>query len=303
VARGFAWTWLATVMAFFSATPARLEQYSLPALPAVALLAACGIERLWTGRAGPHAWRWLAVVTVLITMGGVSLLGWADRLIESAYWLDRASPFTALVTPAGAGLTGLGVVLGAAAWRRHAPAFVTALGAGSVALIPIIVRAHVLAEPRLSWKPVAQAIEERLPEGIEVAFEAKEEYQLVGGLAYYLGRHVTLLELPGFVPPTYLESHFRSMFLPARAFPRAVARRPAGGPGQRSRAASGHVRRHRPGAVSRRRAVRRPVAAVECRAVGVRRTAAACGSDRRRCVITDGRLVAGSHARRSRWTR
>ena len=151
-------------------------------------------------------------------MGGVSLLGRADRMIESAYWLDRASPLTALVRPVGVGLTALGVVLAATAWRRHALAFVTALGVGSVVTIPIIVRAHVLAEPLFSWKPVAQAIEERLPEGIEVAFEAKEEYQLVGGLAYYLGRHVTLLELPGFFPPTYLESHFRSMFLPRERF-------------------------------------------------------------------------------------
>lgn len=284
-ARGLAWTWLVTVMAFFSATPARLEQYSLPALPAVALLAACGIERLWTGRAGPHAWRWLAVVTVLVMIGGVSALGRADRMIESAYWLDRASPLTALVRPVGVGLTGLGVVLAATAWRRHAPAFVTAPRRGERRDDP---HHRPRARPRGAALLVeaGRAGDRRALAGGhrghvrgEGGVPARGRPRVLSGAARHLARVAGLrsADLSRVALPLHVPA--------ARAFPRAVARRRADGRGQRSRGASRHVRRHRPGAVSRRRAVRRPVAAVECRAVGVRRTAAGCGSDRRRCVI------------------
>ena len=48
----------------------------------------------------------------------------------------------------------------------------------------------------------------------EIVFEAPMEYQLVGGLAYYTGRRITLLEPPGFVPPTYLARQAGAMFLP-----------------------------------------------------------------------------------------
>src|SRR5205823_2693739 len=41
-----------------------------------------------------------------------------------------------------------------------------------------------------------------------------------GGLAYYTERRITLLEPPGFVPPTYLAGHAREMFLARAAFER-----------------------------------------------------------------------------------
>jgi hypothetical protein len=58
---------------------------------------------------------------------------------------------------------------------------------------------------------------------VEIVFEAPEEYQLVGGLAYYTRRRITLLEPPGFVPPTYLAGRTEEMFLPRPAFERRWA--------------------------------------------------------------------------------
>ena len=43
---------------------------------------------------------------------------------------------------------------------------------------------------------------------------------LVGGLAYYTGRRITLLEPPGFVSPTYLAGRSGGMFLSRAAFER-----------------------------------------------------------------------------------
>jgi hypothetical protein len=93
---------------------------------------------------------WHVAVAVVILFGGVSLLGWADELVATVYRLDRLSALAALAAPVGAVLTGLGVVLAAATWRRHAPAFVTTLGAGTVAMIVILVRALVVSEPLFS---------------------------------------------------------------------------------------------------------------------------------------------------------
>ncbi len=44
-------------------------------------------------------------------------------------------------------------------------------------------------------------------------FESPEEYQIVGGLVFYSGRRIHMLEPPGFIPPTYLEGKTAEMFL------------------------------------------------------------------------------------------
>jgi len=52
-------------------------------------------------------------------------------------------------------------------------------------------------------------------------YEAPEEYQLVGGLVFYTGRRITLLEPPGgFIPPTYLAGQMQGMFLARSEFER-----------------------------------------------------------------------------------
>src|SRR5439155_20085 len=65
---------------------------------------------------------------------------------------------------------------------------------------------------------LARVLVAAVPREVEVVFEAPEEYQQVGGLAYYSERRITLLEPPGFVPPTYLAGHTREMFLARAAF-------------------------------------------------------------------------------------
>jgi hypothetical protein len=82
----------------------------------------------------------------------------------------------------------------------------------------IVLRAEVEAEPLFSWRPVARALVAGVPPEVPIVFEAPEEYQLVGGLAFYTGRRIELLEPPGFVPPTYLARTARDMFVPRPVF-------------------------------------------------------------------------------------
>jgi 4-amino-4-deoxy-L-arabinose transferase-like glycosyltransferase len=219
-ATAFCWLWLGGVLVLFSLAPSRLEHYALPALPAVALLAARVWQRLRAeGLAGvPRAW--LALVGVVAIVAGLVLVVRGPALLGTTYWIAQAPGLLPLAAPAGATLVAVGgVVAGAALLGRPALAW-AALAAGTVPLAAIVLTAEARAEALFSWRPVARALAARVAADGEVVFEAPEEYQLVGGLAYYTGRHVTLLAVPGFVPPTYLADHMRGMFLDRDAFGR-----------------------------------------------------------------------------------
>lgn len=212
--------WLGGVLGLFSAAPSRLEHYSLPALPAAGLLGARVLVRLGDGSLGGPAWRWLATAGAVLIASGLGGAAVGRDLLARVYWLTQVPAFGELVLPAAAAVFvgGLGV-LAATVVRRAA---VVVIGLTTVAgpMAAIVVVAMMVAEPLFSWKPVGTLVRERVPPEVEVVFESPEEYQLVGGLVFYSGRRITLLEVPGFIPPTYLEPHVAGMFLPRRELER-----------------------------------------------------------------------------------
>jgi 4-amino-4-deoxy-L-arabinose transferase-like glycosyltransferase len=207
------WAWLLGVLGLFSLTPSRLEHYSLPALPAVALLGA----RVWQradeqGMSG--AFRGALVALALVLAGGAAFgLLHGRALAASAYWLPQAPGLMALIVPASLAVGVAGVLLAGAALARSATAVVAAVAVGTVPLLAILVRALIEAEALFSWRPMARALA-RVPVETEVVFQAPVEYQIVGALDFYLGRSVTMLEpAVGFTPPTYLEGRMQGMFI------------------------------------------------------------------------------------------
>src|SRR5438067_2351338 len=164
----------------------------------------------------------LAAIVVPWLVAGVGVAGLlAGRaLLAQTYWLVQVPGLLALVAPAAAVVAGAGVLAALAALGRRPDWLVAALAASMVPLAAVVLRAEVLAEPLFSWRPAARALVAAVPREVEVVFEAPEEYQQVGGLAYYSERRITLLEPPGFVPPTYLAGHTREMFLARAAFER-----------------------------------------------------------------------------------
>ena len=109
---------------------------------------------------------------------------------------------TALVLAAG-----LSVFAVLIAIRRARPALVVgAVTAAVVFGLAEIARERV--EPLFSWRPFARAIDD----GTTIFFRASDEYQLCGGLDYYLGRNVALLAPPGWVPPTFLAGRTGALF-------------------------------------------------------------------------------------------
>jgi 4-amino-4-deoxy-L-arabinose transferase-like glycosyltransferase len=207
------WVWLGGILGLFSVTPSRLEHYALPALPAVALLAA----RVWQradeqGLGAGLRIAFLALAVALVAGGAIGFTR-GEALAAGAYWLPQAPGLMGLIVPASivVGITGL--LLGAAALARSATGIVGAAAVGTVPLLAILVRALIEAEPLFSWRPVARALA-RVPSATEIVFQAPVEYQNVGALDFYLGRSVTMLEPPGgYTPPTYLNGRMRGMFI------------------------------------------------------------------------------------------
>jgi 4-amino-4-deoxy-L-arabinose transferase-like glycosyltransferase len=213
------WTWAGGLMVFFSAAPSRLEHYVLPATPAIALLAARGWALLHDGRIGRWAWGYLGATAVVMVALGIVGLGAGRTLLGRAYWIPEVPDLLGLVAPAGAVVLLGGAICGFAVTRQASRLLLVGLAASAVPLVGIVLRAEALAEPLFSWRPVARALAGVPPE-TDIVFEAPEEYQIVGGLAYYTGRHITLLEVPGYIPPGYLTEQVKTMFLPRDEFAR-----------------------------------------------------------------------------------
>jgi len=216
----FLWTWVGGVMVLLSCTPERLEHYAIPTLPALALLAARAWERLREGTSGRHAWAVLRGAGA--ALAGVGLIGvvYGRGLLGRRYWLGQAAGLEALLLPAALTLAIGGGMLALAAVRRHASMLVGVLTVTMVPLSAIVLRAQADVAPLFSWRPVAEVIRARVSAATEVVFESPVEYQLVGGLAFYSGRRITLLEPPGFTPPTYLARQGGSIFLDRAEFER-----------------------------------------------------------------------------------
>jgi 4-amino-4-deoxy-L-arabinose transferase-like glycosyltransferase len=209
----FLWVWMLGLLAFFSLAPSRLEHYALPAAPAAALLAARGATRLGAADVGRVVWRIVAALTAATAVAGALLLGLGERLFAGAYWIAQAPDLPPLIAPAGVVLLTTGTLATLAALARRASALVAVMGAAAVPMLAIVLVAQARVEVLFSWRPLARAVVEHVPPTTEVVFEAPEEYQIVGGLTYYSGRRITLLEPPGFVPPTYLAPVAGEMFL------------------------------------------------------------------------------------------
>ncbi len=214
------WVRVGGVLLFFSCSPSRLEHYSLPALPAVALLAARAWERARAGELPARTWTYLATIGTAAALVGLTGLVWGRALLIRTNWIAQVPELLRLVAPAAAVVVLAGGLAALAALRHRADGFVATLVLGALPLVLIVLRAEAAAEPIFSWRPLARALVAAVPADTDIVFESPEEYQLVGGLAFYTRRPITLIEPPGFVPPTYLAGRVKGMFLERGAFER-----------------------------------------------------------------------------------
>ncbi len=219
--------WIAVVLALFSLTPSRLEHYSLPALPAVALVVGLFLADGAAGRARVgRAWS-------VMPLAAGALLALACATRNPRALIAQLDPTLAgyglppLVRPPAvtfaAGLGTLALLLAA----RRARAAVLVGACTAVALFGFVQVAHERVEPLFSWRPFARTIRESVSEQTPVFFRASDEYQLCGGLDYYTERYVFPLSPANWVPPTYLAGRTDRLFTARAVFERAWRHGPA----------------------------------------------------------------------------
>lgn len=208
--------WLAVVLALFSCAAGRLEHYAMPAVPPAALLLGLCLADLAGGRTRV-ATAWLVVPP---TLAAIAAAGMALR--DPHAFLAGLDPtlldhgLGSLVRPAlGALAVGLGAFAALLARRRAWPALLAGV-VTSTALLVCAQLAHERVEALFSWRPFALAIATETP-AARVFFRAEDEYQLCGGLDYYLGHPVDLLAPPNWVPPTFLATQTDRLFIPRAA--------------------------------------------------------------------------------------
>jgi 4-amino-4-deoxy-L-arabinose transferase-like glycosyltransferase len=187
--------WAAALLVFFAASQARLPQYSLPAMPALALLIGKDLDdRLMRCSARVHG-VWLATaVSILLPAVALFLFPRYMQQYHHVGLTEQIGPLIRLVF----GLMVVGSALALWHFVRHRwlVGFLSLALGMSAAFAPVH-QALVLLEPLRSSKGLAALLDtDQRPTGrlvLEVEKDDPFEYEQIAGLIFYTGRPVDLL--------------------------------------------------------------------------------------------------------------
>jgi 4-amino-4-deoxy-L-arabinose transferase-like glycosyltransferase len=211
-------TWLGMIWLFFSVSKGRLEHYFLPAVPAAALLVGRLCDDWAAGRPKSKIPRSRVIPFALVSLVAIAGLVLAPALLRQSGVLDVAPGLLAI-----ARTTFTMVAIGSGAAGVLALAGRPALALGTWAATFLLfggfsAQGMNATDPLVSARQGIGEIPPPLLAQSQIAYEAGEEYQLCGGLNFYLRRRLLLLEPPGFIPPTYLQGHMEELFIPPERF-------------------------------------------------------------------------------------
>jgi 4-amino-4-deoxy-L-arabinose transferase-like glycosyltransferase len=209
--------WAAVILGFFTLSSSRIEYYSLPALPPLALILGWRLKQYVAGPGDVKISGGLAVVALL----GVStllLLPYLEQLCGDnrreflgmfAVIAPLARPVTFLVPL----LALAGVVAG---WRRPRVT-VGCFGLLALTLVFFTFRILLALSPQLTDKIPGEYLRARLGPQDLVVMEHIEEFEYGASLAFYAGRRVLMVQrqgLPQFPYPVSPKENF--LISPAR---------------------------------------------------------------------------------------
>jgi len=203
--------WVAVILGFFTLSASRIEYYSLPALPALALVVGWRLDRYLSGpRDTKPVWGLLLIallgMTLLLLLPNLEALCAGNRrefvglvaLIEPLAWLASfLVPTLALV----------GLVAG---FRRP---WVT-VGSYSVlalALVGLTFYSLVAISPHLSDKTPGEYIRDHAGAQDLMIMEAIEEYEMCGSMVFYADHPILMVQrdgLPEFPYPVPPEKNY-----------------------------------------------------------------------------------------------
>lgn len=208
--------WAAAVLLLFSATASRLEHYSIPALPACALLIGALFARLDRARLLLTA----AHVLPLLVLG-VAALFVLPHVLATADWLAPSQELPALARTAALLFT-VGALAALIASVRPSLTPLPLMGV-MCAMVVVIHRGLALVAPLDSSAPVAAVINRLASDADTLVYEAPTEYQSGAGLFFYTRRKWWVLRPQRFVAPPYLVPHESELFLPRAGLERLWA--------------------------------------------------------------------------------
>ena len=204
--------WAAVVLLFFSTASSRMEHYSIPVLPAFALVVAKLFRDYARGEASalPKVTSAHVVAFAAVALLGFLVIPW---LIGEDTWLAPMGDLSNLarltfgILAAGALLAAVAAVTGRRGWV--VPVLVTSV----VGAIPLFHQGLTLVSRVDSSAGMAVAISALADPEEMVVYEAPTEYQTCAGLNFYMRRKLTLVRPAGFIPPTYLTPHVDELFI------------------------------------------------------------------------------------------
>lgn len=209
--------WVVVVVGLFTASRSRLEYYSLPAIPAIALL----LGKMWDEvlqekTQSSHRSVVIALGAVCAILGLAAVAAWevlgplkdvVFRFVAvwwpESGWIgtpDQASVLERIHLPtvivlAGSAIFTMGALV---ALKTARPRLACGLLVGMMA--PIFVMVHwgfILMEPFQSSRPVADILKRTGPADI-IVFQEPREYSWTSGLVFYTKRYIHVLKDPRF---------------------------------------------------------------------------------------------------------
>jgi 4-amino-4-deoxy-L-arabinose transferase-like glycosyltransferase len=196
--------WAGVILVFFTISSSRIEYYSLPALPPLALILGWRLDRCLDA-ARERILVWALVLIALLGLGTLFFIPHLERLCaanrrEFIGMFQLLEPLARQATYWIPGLALLGVLAG---WRRPRVA-AGCFGALALILCFFTLKTLVLLSPHMSDKIPGEFLSSRAGPQDLVIMENIEEFEYGACLAYYAGRRVLMVQregLPAFPYP------------------------------------------------------------------------------------------------------
>jgi 4-amino-4-deoxy-L-arabinose transferase-like glycosyltransferase len=187
--------WAGSLLIFFALSRARLPQYSLPALPALALLIGTGLEDRFTGRVASITGLFVATaVSLLLPIGALVFI---PVYIERYHGVGMTADIVWRVRMIFSLLAGGSAVAMVSFYGRRWRAGLLGLTCGVLAAFVLVHQVLVQLEPWRSSRPLAALINAQHPGEKRIVLEIEKddpfEYERIAGLVFYTGQPVELL--------------------------------------------------------------------------------------------------------------
>ena len=204
--------WAGFILLFFSLSSSRIEYYSLPALPPLALIIGRRLEG-YLAQPESRAMRWSLGLYALFILGLLSLAPFLEKTCvdNRREFIGMFEQLQPLVHQAAPLLAALSAALALACWRRRPRLSICCLSGIALTLLYFTFISLWLLSPHLSDAWVGQLLREHAQPQDIVVMGNIEEFEYGMSLRYYAGTRVLMVQrdgLPDFGYPLTKQENF-----------------------------------------------------------------------------------------------